>query len=349
MSRITAENVLLRQDGHAFLVLRENLFAYTALMQPPADSPGPHMNPVTICGPPGVGKSLLVKSYVRDRIDRQPDIPVVHVTGAQLIAELAEAADQSRIAQWQRSCRSAGLFICEDLQALASHSEAQQHLQAAIDEVDATGGHVVLTALRLPGELNGLSAKLVNRCHGGICATIDMPGPSSRRKLLDHFLAEQQLILPEAQIDELTREMAVSPRELRAIVQELAVASRDQPNIPEQLVRNVVHQRKEEYGVTLADVARAVAKRFGVGLSALRSARRLRSLVLPRQTAMLLARELTDARYAEIGEYFGGRNHSTVVHACQRVRELIETTPELASSVDQVRTQLVSRRIPAKC
>ncbi|MFG0335715.1 MAG: helix-turn-helix domain-containing protein [Maioricimonas sp. JB049] len=349
MSRISAENVLLRQDGHAFLVLRENLFAYTALMQPPTDNAGSHPNPITICGPPGVGKSLLVKSYVRYRIDQQPEIPIVHLTGAQLIADLAEAATESRVPQWQRSHRSAALFICEDLHPLASRKEAQQHLQAAIDEVDACGGQVVLTALRLPGEINGLSAKLVNRCHGGLCATIDLPGPSSRRKLLDHFLAEQQLILPEAQIDELTREMAVSPRELRAIVQELAVATRGQPDIPERLVRNVVNQRKEKYGVTLPDVAKAVAKRFGVGLSALRSGRRLRSLVLPRQTAMLLARELTDARYAEIGEYFGGRNHSTVVHACQRVRELLETTPELASSVDQVRTQLVSRRIPAKC
>jgi chromosomal replication initiator protein len=206
---------------------------------------------------------------------------------------------------------------------------------------------VLLSCLRPPGEAPGLSRRLVDRCHGGVCAAIDIPGRPSRVKLLKQFAAEQQVLLPVEVIECLAESGPQIPRELQGLVTRLAqLAAQRTAIIDVGLVAGLLRQEPQQQTGRMAEIAREVARQFGVALRVLRSQSRNAGNVVPRQAAMYLSRELTGAPYAEIGRYFDGRNHSTVVHACQRFETLLQHDPRVASLVENVRDRLPS---PAGC
>ena len=345
---------LLSATEH-LLLLDEIRFAWTALEllkrpeRPPCTAgPSPAGHLVYLHGPSGAGKSHLVRQFLRDECRRDPKLRTVIVTASQFAAELAAASQNRAIDQFQARYRDLDLFVCEDLTALENRPETQQQLVPLIDEILKSGGRVILTACKSPGELRGVQRRLVNRCHGGTCASIDAPGPASRAALLAHFAVTKQVPLPIDAIDRLAAELAVSPRELLAAITQLdAYARQAKKRIDDDLVRRYLADEIKPPSATLPAIAHAVAQHFSVSIPGLRGQRRVQGVVVPRQCAMFLARQLTTEPLQAIARYFGRRNHTTVLHACRRIKTLAVDDAALRQHLNHIRRGLGNSEVAA--
>lgn len=332
----------LATPAEHLLVLEENRFAWAALasLHDAAEQPA-RGRLVYLYGPSGAGKSHLVRQFLRDERRRDPDLRAATVTAGRFAAELAEASEARSVDCFQARYRDLQVFVCEDLTGLEYRHETQQQLVAAIDELLSSGGRVVLTSTRAPGELAGVQRRLVNRCYGGTCAAVEAPGPASRAALLAHFALAKQIPLPQDAVDFLAAELPVSPRELRATVDQLDLQARQaRTRIDCDFVRRCLESEIKPRSATLAEIARAVARHFGVTIAGLRGQRRAQGVVLPRQCAMFLARQLTAEPMQAIARYFGRRNHTTVLHACRRMRTLASDEPALRQHLAQIHRAL---------
>lgn len=329
------------QAPETFLLLDENAFAHTAVQQLLRCKPNSPARLIYLYGPSGSGKSLLVRYYLRELRAASSRRKIVHFTASEFAAELAEASSESRVADFQKAYWDADVLVCEDIASLENRYESQQQLVSLVDSVLSRGGECLLTSRVAPGEIPHFNVRLVNRCHGGVCASMELPGRSSRLKLLQHFAQIRQMpVTPEA-AEMLADELPVSPRELMATVNQLDTLGRARGGIVDQVfVRRYLDDETKPQPQTLPRIADAVARHFGVSVGEMRTSSRARDQVLPRQCAMLLARQLTSESLGVIADYFGRRNHSTVIHACNRLECELAAKPALRKHLLRIRRSL---------
>ncbi|MEZ6065002.1 MAG: DnaA/Hda family protein [Planctomycetaceae bacterium] len=329
------------RDTHSFLVIEENRFAFAAAMQLRTGEATRPCRLVTISGPAGVGKSHLARQLAREARAADAKLIDAHVTAGEFVAEFASAAQAGCIPEFQDSYRRSQLLIVEDIQALTGRPETQQQFLALIDEVISRGGRVLLTANKPVGEIRGLPGKLVSRCHGGVTADITLPGTASRTTLLSHFAAALQLPVPEDVLRLLAQKLPLSSRELYgAIIKLRTIAEGRRDRIDATAALQIAREYSVDAAASLSDICRAVAQEFAVPVAVIRSPGRVQSTVIARQTAMHLARQMSQQSFAAIGEYFGGRNHATVLHGCRRAAEQIENDVEYAQRVHNIQQSL---------
>lgn len=325
----------------AFVLLDENRFAYTAVQQLQKPTFVTRSPWVYVYGPSGCGKSHLAQRFVRELRTSQPNLRYNNVAASDFAAQLAEASENKRIAELTDQYVLLEAFVCEDVQALAGRTETQRLLLTILDQISVAGGRILLTADRSPGALENIHPRLISRFQGGIAARMDFPAETGRVKLFQHFADARQIPLAASEARLLARELAVSPREIMAAVVQLeALARLQHTNVDEKFIRHYLKQEVHRPAVTMTQIVRAVAQEFGVRVSDIRSRTRLQNLVVPRQCAMYLARQLTGARFRTIAEFFGKRNHSTVVHACQRLEQSLPDEPALRQHVQQIACKL---------
>lgn len=326
---------------HPFLVLPENRFAYTAIAELAEKPPRRSVRPIFIYGPAGVGKSHLVAIAVQNYLVAHPQAIVLHTTADRFAAEFAEASSEKRIAKFQAETRHADLLVFEDLQVLERRPETQRQLLSLADEVAANGGQLIWTCDKPAGELTDFLPKLLNRFRGGVTAAVRFPDRDSREGLLVHFASHRQSSLPAPSAQLIARELAVSPRELLAAVQQLdALARHSKRRLDSDLIRKFLDREVLPVSVSLADISRAVSRHFGLTPKELRAPSRSRRITLPRQCAMYLARELTGSPLAAVARHFGRRDHTTVLHACRRVTNRLPDDPILRRHLAQIRASL---------
>lgn len=334
----------------AFLALPENQLALAAVEE--LFSPGPHRQGrlVFVSGPSGVGKSLLVRESLRRSKGHAKKEKSAALTASQWAAELAEASQNQTIDAFQARYRSLELLICEDVTAIANRKDSQEQLCLAMDEILAHGGRVLITSILSTGSLDGFSRRLVNRFQGGVTAHIDLPEFESRVQLLNHFAAARQIALPLSVAEMLADSLPVSPRELlAALVQLETLARRQNSPLTTALAEYYLSQETMPQPLELSEVAKAVARQFGVPMSGLRGKKRAHGVVLPRQCAMFLARELTGQSLLAIAQFFGRRHHSTVLHACKRMESALHKEPALRQHLAQIRTALGAHPTASSC
>jgi chromosomal replication initiator protein len=327
-----------RSDG-SFLLLPENQFAHAAvhgLLQPE-----PAVPVVTVWGPAGVGKSHLVRDAARELLRREPECRLEQLTAREFASQLFKAGRAGAIPEFQQAFRTLDCLICEDLHGLEGRTQPQWQLLAVIDELTAAGGRVLLTGRKSPGALAHVSPRLVSRCHGGVCAALSLPGQESRAELIRHFAACRDLRIPDGLVRPLSARLPLSPRELQGIVIQLQTLMQHHGReLDTALVDEVIRHAMADGVTSLPAITRIVARAFETRVQDLRNHRRLQTLVMPRQVAMLLARECGTHSYAEIGRYFGQRSHSTVMYAVRRARETLSHDPALELHVRGLRTAL---------
>ncbi len=326
----------------SFLLLPENRLAHAAVSQFKSPKKLKKGRLLFLYGSSGVGKSHLVQLFQNLLPKKDKKAGLLHLSASQFLADFTEFSEQKLLHEYRKQFEDIDILICEDLVAFENHKEPAKMFMMIIDEIYHRGGRVMLTSCKSPGGLKQVPRKLVNRFHGGTVVQMEMPGNKSRLKLLTHFATTNQLAISTDILKLLADELPVSPRELLSVLIQLEglAKARRKKDVGEVLVRQFLEGEIKPKPPTLSQITKTVAKQFGVSVAAIRSKTQKAETTQPRQCAMLLARHLTDHSLRKIADYFGRRNHSTVVHACNRIQDLIEQQPVLQIQLSQIQQSL---------
>jgi chromosomal replication initiator protein len=328
------------QPWDGFLTGPENALAY-ASVRALARGEDAVVSPLVVHGPAGVGKSRLLAGLVAERLLRRPESAVAHLEAEAFAAACAAAGESpGGWSELRARFRGLDLFVLDDLHALERAPLARAELMHTLDALEGAGAVVAVSARVGPGQWSGWPSRLVNRLVGGLAVRVDPPGPATRRRyVLDRARARGINLAADA-VDALA-EAGDGYRTLDGWLARLALAARlERRPLDRRLVESLVAEDGEAAPTaTLDQVARAVAAQFGVGLGALRSPTRRRTIAEPRHLAMHLARSVTGLSFRAIGAYFGDRDPATVRHSCRTAAARIAADPALAASVAALRQQ----------
>ena len=236
------------------------------------------------------------------------------------------------------------LLVFEDLGLLATRKSgrlsAQEELIHTLDALLADGGWVVVTASASPAELPDILPTLQSRLVAGLTIPLAPPGPEARLAVLQQLALLQNVELPESAARVLAEGVAGTVPELAGALLQLAVAQADEGQIDLPSTRRYVARRNRVERPSLHQIALATSRHFSLRLADLRSPVRRRALVTARGVAVYLARNLAGESLEEIGRYFGGRDHTTVMHSYRRTEELLESDPAVHEAIDRLRKEL---------
>jgi len=268
---------------------------------------------------------------------RSVAVPTATHTTVEVQALLSWEVDDDAFDPLQRKYVGLDALVCEDLTELARWPQTQNQLVSLFDEIIRRGGRVLLTASCPPGQLPGFIPRLVTRCRSGVCAAFEPLGETARFELIQHFALFRQVPISADGARRLASQLAVSPRELQEALLRLDESARlrntaiDLALVDLFLAHEVTRPR-----LTLLQVATAAARHYGVRVGDLRSESRVRGLALARHCAMFLCREHTGLALRNISAFFGGRQHSTVLHACRRIDGLLKDRPDVRRDLDDI-------------
>jgi chromosomal replication initiator protein len=300
-----------------------------------SNSHAPPFSLLMLHGPPGVGKTHLVWALV-DLLGRTAPGKTARVIAAgDLDAPEASEADAAEV---RAALLDADLLVIDDLHRLPER--ACEGVVQILDRRASRGGPTVVVAADGPARLDPLSARLVNRLAGGLVVGLESPGPASRLALLTDKVKRRRLkVLPD--VLAWLAERLTGARQLDGALTQLELLSRLQSR-PIDLTAAVRHfqDAADADRPTVERIVGRVGGYFQVDPRQLQSARRHRNVVLPRQVGMYLARQLTTLSLGDIGAYFGGRDHTTVLHACRKVEDALTHDTALSGAVRQLRADL---------
>jgi chromosomal replication initiator protein len=323
------------------VLLKENRLAHSAGHRLLGAGDSDCIGLVYLYGPAGVGKSHLVRHFVREARKKAPQRRVVCETAAEFLAALSQALSRQDRVEFQERYVEADLLVLEDLAPIQGRLPAQRMLIAIFDDLKRAGGRVLVTCGTRPGGLDKVLPRLINRFRGGLCVPLELLGRSSRLGFAKHMAASRQIPLSAQAAGLLAEEGPGTPRELLAALVNLEMRARQGPrNSDDSVMRAHLKSSRPAGEISLQTVAGAVAEFFKVPVAELRSWGRPKRSILPRQVAMLLARDLSGATAAQIARFFGRKNHTTVVHACRRTRALLVKDPVLARDIERLRRSL---------
>jgi chromosomal replication initiator protein len=327
--------------GEPLVLLKENRLAHSAakrLINSHADDE-PWL--VYLYGPAGVGKSHLVRHFVREARRKAPSRRIVCQTATEFLAALGEAYLRQDRVEFQQHYAEADLFVLEDLAALEGRLPAQRMLISILDDVKRAGHRALVTSASRPGGLDKMLPRLINRLRGGLCVPLELLGRTSRLEFATRVAASRQIPVSADAAVILADEGPPTPRELLGALFDLEMRARSgRADADQSLVRAHLNSSRSAEHVSLSKIAGTVAEFFQLPAAELRSWGRPKRSALPRQVAMLLARELSGQSAAQIARFFGRKNHTTVVHACSRTRVQLAGDPALARNVERLRRVL---------
>jgi len=342
-----------------FVVGKSNEVA-AAAAQAAAAAPGKVYNPLFIYGDTGLGKTHIMQAIAHELLRRTPSLRLAYVGTEQFTNEYVGAIQAGQMGDFRRRFREIDLLLVDDVQFLKGKEGTQEEFFHTFNAIYEAGRQVVLTSDRPPKEIPGLEARLVSRFEWGMVANIDAPDLEHRVAILkkkvglEHF----ELIVPDEVIEFIAQHVKSSVRELEgSIIRLLAYGSLKQREISVDLAREALRDKlrgQAEFPdvppttITVATIQQVVAREWGVTPDGLRSKTRTKQLTTPRQVAMYLCRELLALQLVEIGNAFGGRDHSTVIHSLERVAEDTLGEPGFGERVLKVRTMLETLRTTGK-
>lgn len=324
-----------------WIVLPENRLAHGAAERVVAAVCGGRavrgLNPLFLHGPSGTGKSHLASALLAAVTARAADrIAVQRTAGDFGTLRSNDSPEDDDLA----AIRDADLVVVDDLHHLAERAvETLVHL---LDRGLARGQQWVFTAVEGPARLTRLPGRLTSRLASGLVVGIDAPSPASRRAALAAFVGREGLAVPDPVLDWLAGHAAGSFRELEGTANRLGTLARlnggELP--PLEVLREEFRTESDARRPTVERIVQRVGRYYRVDPGELQGPSRTRGVMLPRQVGMYLARRLTALSLEQIGAYFGGRDHSTVLHACRKVEEALDRDVTLSGAVRQLHADL---------
>jgi len=335
-----------------FVVGKSNELA-AAAANAVSQAPGKVYNPLFIYGDTGLGKTHLMQAVAHETLQRSPKTRITYVGTEQFMNELIGSILDRTGAEFRRRYRETDLLLIDDVHFLKGRKETtQEEFFHTFNAVYEAGRQSVLTSDRPPSEIAGLEARLISRFQWGMVADISLPDFEHRVAILKQKaqLDRLELTIPDDVIHFIAEHVRSNVRELEgSIIKLLAYASLKHKDITVDVAREALRdklraieglQHEGNALLTIFTIQQAVAKEWGVTVDGLRSKTRTKTLTTPRQIAMYLVRELLSTQLVEIGNAFGGRDHSTVIHSLEKVQQSITQDSDLKTRINRIRSSL---------
>ena len=337
-----APTLIPRYTFENFVVGASNQFAHAACVAV-ANRPADHYNPLFIYGGVGLGKTHLVNAVGHHLLERNPGQKVVYTTFESFMNQLIGSLRRDRMNEFKSRFRSIDVLILDDIQFIAGKERTQEEFFHTFNSLYENHKQIILTSDRFPKEIPNLEDRLRNRFEWGLTADIQPPDIETRIAILCKKAEEEEIDLPQEVANFLATNIWSNVRELEGSLTRLgAFASLTKVEITIDLAQEVLrHTLKDnEKQVTVRNIQKAICEHFDVKISDLKSKRRTKNLALARQMAMYLCRKFTSTSFPAIGAEFGGRDHSTVIHASKTIEQKSVTDPYVKATVDRLVRQL---------
>ena len=303
-----------------------------AAAQQVGENPGRAYNPLFIYGGVGLGKTHLMQAAGNAVVERVADARVVYVHSERFVADMVKALQHNEINNFKRYYRSLDMLLIDDIQFFAGKSHSQEEFFHTFNTLLDGQRQVIITSDRFPREISGVQERLISRFGSGLTVPIDPPELETRVAILIKKALAREVSLPEDVAFFIAEQIRSNVRELEGALHRLvASANFTGRTIDVDLARDALrdlldaHQRQ----VNIQNIQKTVADYFKMRVSDLHSRKRSRQIARPRQMAMALAKELTSMSLPEIGDAFGGRDHTTVLHAQRKIKALLQTDPKI--------------------
>jgi len=353
---VRQSEVILQNEGQAdfnlnrkytfdeFVAGSSNQFAAAAAMAV-ANNPATTYNPLFIYGGVGLGKTHLVNAIGNAILKKNPSTKVCYYTSEKFTNELINSIRYNRMDEFHKKFRSMDVLLIDDIQFIAGKERTQEEFFHTFNTLYESHKQIVVTSDKFPKEIPGLEERLRSRFEWGLIADIQPPDVETKQAILKMKAEQNKVFIPEDVALFLANSSCNNVRELEGYLIRLgAYASLTSTPLnletARKVLKDILVERSRELSVE--EIIKKVSAHFNIKVVDIKSPKRLKAVVLPRQVAMYLARQLTSSSYPEIGERFGGKDHSTIIHAIRKIEKLIEENYQLRQTVESLRNALTS-------
>lgn len=308
-----------------------------------AEKPGGVYNPLFIYGGVGLGKTHLMQAIGHHVLQNEKPLRVHYSSAEMFMNELITAIRQGKSHEFREKYRNVDILLIDDVQFLAGKESTQEEFFHTFNALHGSNKQIVLTSDRPPKEIPTLEERLVSRFEWGLISDISPPDYETRLAILRKKSEKEDVPIPDEVLCFIAENVTSNIRELEgSLVKILVHASVYQTGITSESAREVLkdfigHRAKK---TNIAIIQKVVAQYFRVPVEAMKSKVRTAAYAYPRQVAIYLAREITNCSLTQIGQRFGGRDHTTVIHACNKIAEKSETDVSLKSTLQQLKREL---------
>jgi len=329
-----------------FVVGPSNQLAHAAA-RAIANNPGTVYNPVFIYGTTGVGKTHLVNAIGHAVFEKNPSAKVVYLSSEAFVNELISCLRHQRMEEFKKRFRKVDVLIVDDVQFLAGRERTQEEFFHTFNTLHEARRQIVLTSDKFPKDIPDLEERLRNRFEWGLTVDIQAPDTETRLAIVQQKAEVEGFSISPDVAAYIAEEVVSNVRELEGALTRLgAHASLTNSDVTLEFAKEVLQpllgRRPKE--PKIEDIQRIVCEHFGLSIGELKSKRRTQNLVVPRQIAMFLTRKLVQASYPVIGEQFGGRDHSTVIHAQNAISQRQAADPALRTTIERLERSVASSR-----
>ncbi|SES22853.1 chromosomal replication initiator protein DnaA [Salipaludibacillus aurantiacus] len=328
-----------------FVIGSGNRFAHAASLAV-AEAPAKAYNPLFIYGGVGLGKTHLMHAIGHYVIDHNPDAKVVYLSSEKFTNEFINSIRDNKAVNFRNKYRNVDVLLIDDIQFLAGKEQTQEEFFHTFNSLHEERKQIVISSDRPPKEIPTLEDRLRSRFEWGLITDITPPDLETRIAILRKKAKAENLDIPNEVMLYIANQIDTNIRELEgALIRVVAYSSLINQDMNADLaavaLKDIIPNSKPKK-ITIQDVQKSVAAAFQVKVEDLKAKKRTKTVAYPRQIAMYLSRELTDSSLPKIGDEFGGRDHTTVIHAHEKISRLFTADQELQQQIQEITEQLKS-------
>lgn len=317
---------------------KSNQLARAAAMQV-GENPGGAYNPLFIYGGVGLGKTHLMQAAGNRLMQHNPDASVAYVHSERFVADMVKGLQHNAINEFKKFYRTLDALLIDDIQFFVGKERSQEEFFHTFNALLEGQRQVIITADRFPKELVGVEERLVSRFGSGLTVSIEPPELETRVAILMNKAKQENTVLPEDVAFLIANKVRSNVRDLEGALRRVMAGARFTGqqidiNLAMESLKDLLSF--QERLITVNNIQKTVAEYFKIRVADLLSKSRARQVARPRQIAMTLSKELTDHSLPEIGDFFGGRDHTTVLHATRKVKELKDTNSRIREDYDNL-------------
>jgi len=317
---------------------KSNQLARAAAMQV-GENPGGAYNPLFIYGGVGLGKTHLMQAAGNRLLQHNPEANVAYVHSERFVADMVKGLQHNAINEFKKFYRSLDALLIDDIQFFVGKERSQEEFFHTFNALLEGQRQVIITADRFPKELSGVEERLVSRFGSGLTVSIDPPELETRVAILMNKARQENVALPEDVAFLIANKVRSNVRDLEGALRRVVAGARFTGqeidiNLAMENLKDLLSFQERQ--ITVNNIQKTVAEYFKIRVADLLSKSRARQVARPRQIAMTLSKELTEHSLPEIGDFFGGRDHTTVLHATRKVRELMDSNNRVREDYDNL-------------